>query len=122
MYNNDMVKNNSLRFRSKIWLESEDGEVIFSYGKMKLLKEIDKTGSISKAAEEMDISFRKAWAMVKTINERAKKPIILTKTGGKGGGGAQLTKEGKEIVNTYFEINNQVEHLLKMMENAFPDI
>jgi len=117
-----MVKNNSLRFRSKIWLESEDGDVIFSYGKMKLLKEIDINGSISKAANNMNISFRKAWSMVKTINERSKKTIVITKTGGKGGGGAELTKEGKEIIKTYFEINSQVENLLKMMENAFPDV
>ena len=117
-----MVKNNGLVFRSKIWLESKDGKVMFSYGKMNLLREIGNTGSISKASQNLGLSFRKAWSMVKTINERSKRPLVITKTGGKGGGGAELTIEGKEIVNTYFSVNNQVEGLLKMMENLFPDI
>ena len=58
-----------MQVKSKIWLE-EDGELVFGEGKYRLLKEISKTGSLNKAAANLNINYRKCWAQVKIIEER----------------------------------------------------
>ncbi len=105
-----------MKIRSKIWFENDEGETIISYGKYMLLKKIDETGSISAAAQEMGISFRKAWIMVKTINERSDTPLVISHKGGHGGGGgAILTPSGKKLLKTFEAINREVEQLLNSM-------
>jgi len=92
------------KIRSRIWIESKDN-VLLGEGRMQLLKAIDKTGSLSKAAKEIKISYKKAWHLIDTVNKAAKKPVTINSVGGKGGGGAQLTPYGKELVATFEEIN-----------------
>ncbi len=106
-----------MKIKSKVWIENEKGETIISYGKYILLKEIEKKGSISAAAKKMGTPFRKAWVMVKTMNERSLKPLVVTRSGGKDGGGAELTEEGKKLVRLFETINNNVENSLRSFEN-----
>ncbi len=106
-----------MKIKSKIWFENDQGETIISYGKFVLLKYIEETGSITGAAQKMGISFRKAWIMVKTINNRSPSPLVsATKGGAGGGGGAQLTPMGKKLLKTFETINSEVESLLQSME------
>ena len=82
-----------------------------------LLKEIKEKGSISAAAKEMNISFRKAWIMVKTMNERFGKALIITEKGGAGGGGgAQLSSSGEKLLLLYEKVNEEVITSLNAVE------
>ena len=74
-------------------------------GRVSLLKAIDETGSLSKAAKSLDMSYKKAWSLIDAVNKRAEKPITTSSIGGKGGGGAQLTDYGKSLVETFETIN-----------------
>src|SRR5512140_2129613 len=67
-------------------------------GKADLLRAIDETGSISAAARQMEMSYRRAWLLVDTMNQAFKSPVVVTLTGGKAGGGAAVTEFGKEVL------------------------
>lgn len=90
--------------KSRIWIEA-DGQILLGEGRISLLKAIDKTGSLSKAAKSLNMSYKKAWSLIDAVNVRAKSPVVTTSIGGKGGGGAQLTDYGRSLVTTFDTIN-----------------
>ena len=94
----------SYKIKSRIWIEFEDN-VLLGEGRVRLLKAIEKKGSLSSAAKSLKISYKKAWDMVNAVNKSAKQPVTITSTGGKGGGGAQLTDYGKSLINAFDQIN-----------------
>jgi molybdate transport system regulatory protein len=70
-------------------------------GKARLVELIDATGSISAAAREMGMSYRRAWQLVEAINSSFRQPVITTAIGGKRGGGAVVTDFGRRMVEAY---------------------
>ena len=92
------------KIKSRIWIESEDN-VLLGEGRVHLLKAIEDTGSLSKAAKSLNISYKKAWQLLDSVNKSAKKPVTINSIGGKGGGGATLTEYGKSLVAAFDEIN-----------------
>lgn len=73
-------------------------------GKADLLDAITRTGSISAAAREMGMSYRRAWDLVDTMNRCFVQPLVVTATGGSHGGGAQVTEFGSEVLHRYREL------------------
>lgn len=73
-------------------------------GKADLLEAIERTGSISGAARQMGMSYKRAWDLVNTMNKSFREPLVLTATGGSHGGGAQMTDFGREVLRRYREI------------------
>jgi molybdate transport system regulatory protein len=73
-------------------------------GKADLLEAIDRTGSISAAGREMDMSYRRAWLLVEAMNANFERPLVETVTGGHSGGGARLTGLGSEVLRRYREM------------------
>ena len=92
------------KIKSRIWIESENN-VLLGEGRVHLLKAIQETGSLSKAAKSLKISYKKAWQLLYSVNKSAKKPVTINSIGGKGGGGAELTEYGKSLVEAFDEIN-----------------
>ena len=92
------------KIKSRIWIEA-NGKVLLGEGRIKLLIAIDEKGSLSKAAKSMEMSYKKAWNLVDSINNSAKEPVVSKTTGGKGGGGAVLTNHGKKLINIFETIN-----------------
>ena len=70
-------------------------------GKAELLRHIREEGSISAAARAMNMSYRRAWLLVDTMNHCFLAPVVSTATGGSHGGGAHLTEMGEEILTRY---------------------
>lgn len=70
-------------------------------GKADLLQAIGKTGSISAAAREMHMSYRRAWLLVEAMNSAFRRPLVEAETGGQGGGGARVTELGEEVLRRY---------------------
>lgn len=70
-------------------------------GKIALMELISKHGSISAAGKEMGMSYRRAWLLVDEINHIFREPLVETQMGGSGGGGASLTKLGRDVVGRY---------------------
>jgi molybdate transport system regulatory protein len=70
-------------------------------GKADLLRAIAETGSISAAARQMEMSYRRAWLLVDTMNQCFSSPLVETATGGSRGGGARVTAFGKDVLDRY---------------------
>lgn len=103
-----MTKKQKYRIDCRIWIVGEKGTFLGA-GRVKLLQEIDKWGSISKAAKKLGMSYRKAWESVEAINMETEKPLVIKTSGGKGGGGAILTLEGKKAIKNYLRIVKNTE-------------
>jgi len=73
-------------------------------GKADLLEAIDSTGSISAAARRLRMSYRRAWLLVRTMNDCFTSPLVEAEKGGTSGGGARLTTTGREVLTRYREI------------------
>jgi molybdate transport system regulatory protein len=95
-----------MEIKSKIWFENENG-VVISQGRIQLLRLIQQTGSLNKAAKEMGLSYQKAWKLIESSNKATDKPLVETKIGGNNGGGSQLTDYGKFLIETYDLINKE---------------
>jgi molybdate transport system regulatory protein len=76
-------------------------------GKAKLLESIRDTGSISAAARDMGMSYKRAWVLLDSINQAFTEPVVTAAPGGSGGGGAVLTPFGSEILEHYRRIDEQ---------------
>jgi molybdate transport system regulatory protein len=70
-------------------------------GKIRLLEAIGKTGSISRAGRELDMSYRRAWLLVDDMNRCFRALVVATHGGGVKGGGATLTPFGLELIDKY---------------------
>jgi len=70
-------------------------------GKAELVERIGRTGSISAAAREMGMSYRRAWQLVESLNKTFREPIVATAIGGTRGGGARVTVFGKRLVKRF---------------------
>jgi molybdate transport system regulatory protein len=70
-------------------------------GKIALLESIERTGSLSAAARALDMSYRRGWLLLESLNTSFRQPVARLSTGGKGGGGATLTPFGTTLVAAY---------------------
>jgi molybdate transport system regulatory protein len=70
-------------------------------GKIAVLEEIARAGSISAAGRSLRMSYRRTWELVEDLNQSLGTPVVETASGGSGGGGAVLTKAGKAVVTSY---------------------
>jgi molybdate transport system regulatory protein len=89
--------------KGKIWVE-KGGKAYMGWGRVELLEQIDKLGSIAAAARQMKMGYRNAWLEVEEMNRLAPRPLIVKILGGAGGGQAILTAEGQKIINEYKEL------------------
>ena len=95
----------------------EEGEKFFGEGPCRLLKGIERTGSLRAAAMEMDMSYSKATTILNRAEKALKFPLTEKKIGGKGGGGSQLTPKAREFLKRYekyreacYEANSRIYH------------
>jgi len=96
-----------MEIRSKLWIEV-NGEPIFGKGRSCLLNAIDRHGSINRAAKEVDISYRKAWSYIDTMESRLGVRLVERKTGGRNGGGATLTETARQLIQNYEKMEQEV--------------
>jgi molybdate transport system regulatory protein len=76
-------------------------------GKATLLEGIRDTGSISAAAREMGMSYKRAWLLLDSMNQAFTEPVVTAAPGGAGGGGATLTSFGAEVLERYRRIHDR---------------
>ena len=73
-------------------------------GKIALLEAIEASGSLSRAARELGMSYRRAWGLLDDLNRALREPVASASVGGTGGGGAKLTKFGRALIAAYREV------------------
>ena len=94
-----------MRVLYRVWLDN-NGKV-FGEGPYRLLKGVERLGSLHQAAMEMKMSYRKAWLTLNTCEERLGFPLIERQTGGTSGGGSRLTVKGKNFIRRYEQFREE---------------
>lgn len=67
--------------------------------RLDILRRIGQVGSISEAARGADVSYKAAWQAIDTLTNLAGAPLVERTVGGSGGGGAQLTATGRQLLD-----------------------
>lgn len=106
-----------MKLNGKFWVET-DGEKVIGPGRVELLERIQATGSIRQAAMQMKMSYKQAWDLIHHMNTKLAKPVVLSQRGGKGGGHAELTREGEEIILEFRSLQEKFQSFLSA-ENPF---
>jgi len=109
----DMKK---LQARFKLWLNTRDIEGVFGDGKWRLLRSVDAEGSLKSASEVLGISYRKAWGDLKKAQDGLNTVLVEKQRGGKMGGQATLTAQGKKWLKAYTKFHHDIE---KAVQKAF---
>jgi molybdate transport system regulatory protein len=84
-----------------------DDAIALGPGKVQLLEAIRETGSIAAAGRSMDMSYKRAWHLVDTMNRCFKNALVETSKGGAHGGGAQLTPLADEVIQLYRQLETR---------------
>lgn len=107
------------QLKAKAWLE-KDNKLLIGIGRAKLLQLIKEKGSIRKAAEEMNMSYRHAWEIIKKINNRLGDEVVISQRGGIEGGKTELTNIGNKLLDDFNFRNNKLNNFVKY--GAKPDL
>ena len=107
-------------YRFRISLVEND-QKIFGEGPLMLLKKVEETGSLRQAALSMEMSYSKAWGMIKTIEKELGVSILNRSIGGEQGGGSSLTPEAKKLMERYEKLKNQVDKYIREEMKAFEE-
>lgn len=89
-----------LNLAGSLWFEMS-GEPLVGPGRVELLERIQKCGSIRQAAMQMNMSYRQAWQLIDHMNNNFDEPVVISHRGGKGGGNAEVTEKGKEVIQQF---------------------
>jgi molybdate transport system regulatory protein len=85
-------------------------EVAVGPGKVALLAAIAETGSLSAAARQVGMSYRRAWLLIDEMNRALRSPAVVAATGGARGGGTVLTPVGEKILLHYRAVEAAARH------------
>jgi molybdate transport system regulatory protein len=94
------------RFRLRV---TRGDEIAVGPGKIALLEAIREHGSITQAAKEIGMSYRRAWMLLDELNRSLRKPATASAQGGTHGGGSLLTAEGEALIALYRDIERRAE-------------
>lgn len=106
---------NSLTVQSKIWIERREA-VVLSDWRVQLLEAVEAEGSLSRAAELMDVPYRTAWNRIKESETALGVRLLETETGGATGGGSRLTPEGRDLIQRF---RRMADGLQEIVANRF---
>lgn len=89
-----------MQLEGQFWI-THNGKNLAGQSRIELLTQIASSGSITQAAKAVGISYKSAWDAVEAMNSAAGSPLVARSTGGKGGGGTQLTAAGQQLIDAF---------------------
>ena len=96
-----------MSLKIKVRIDFDDAHAV-GPGKIALLERMRDCGSLSQAARELDMSYRRAWQLLDSLNTSFNEPVIVTSIGGKGGGGSEITKFGLALIDAYRALEKEM--------------
>jgi molybdate transport system regulatory protein len=115
-----LLPTKTYRLNGRLWLETEDGRFL-GIGRQELLEQIAALGSISKAAQAMGMSYKRAWDLVSSMNAQAATPLVATQTGGTKGGGAAVTEAGQEAIEAFKALQERFQEFIALETKRLQD-
>lgn len=114
------TQHNQLTVRGSISL-GKNAQNMLTDKRIALLEQVALRGSISQAAKQVGLSYKGAWDAVDAMNAMFGEPLVNATTGGKGGGGTQLTVAGVRIVDAYKVLNREQKRFLEAASQGIED-
>lgn len=114
-------KDKQIELHSSVWM-TVDEKNFGSANHVALLAKIAECGSITQAAKAVHMSYKAAWDAIDTMNNLASEPLVARLSGGKGGGGTQLTQRGKQLVKNFQIIEQEQKDFLLRLKQQTMDI
>lgn len=105
----------------KLALETEFGPFLGDT-RIRLLEAIERHGSISQAAKAVPLSYKAAWDAVDAMNNLADEALVTRTTGGRHGGGTQLTDYGRKIVALYRAVEQEYQDALDRLAARMEEV
>jgi molybdate transport system regulatory protein len=107
--------------RLNLWVEA-DGQVVLSKWRVQLLEAVGEAGSITGAAEKMGVQYRLAWDRLDEMENGLGVRLVERHVGGTHGGGAVLTEAGREYIERFTRMAEDVDAVVaERFEDAFGD-
>ena len=101
------------RVRFKVWVEDERG-VLLSEWRVDLLAAVEETGSLTRAAEQVDVPYRTAWERIREMEDALGERLVETASGGKDGGGSHLTEAGRDLVARFRRMTEGLDEQIRL--------
>lgn len=114
-------KYNNVSLDYKVWLKTVDGVSVLGEGGICLLKGISKLSSLKFAADEQNMSYRKAWGIIKKAENTLGFKLVEKHRGGKSGGNSSLTEEGEALLIAFNELKKDIDKSIKRISKKFFD-
>jgi molybdate transport system regulatory protein len=92
-----------------------EGRLLVGRDRIKLLEAVAEHGSITKAAKIAGFSYKTAWDAVDAINNLLPSPAFVTKAGGRSGGGAMVTEEGRRLIETFHRLEERMSRISSLI-------
>jgi molybdate transport system regulatory protein len=109
-----------MRLRYKLWLDYRGRA--FGDGPARLLAGVEEWGSLRKAAQELGMSYNKAWRILHAAEERLGFPLLDRSVGGTLGGGSNITPEARDLMTRYRALASEAEVVLEQVfQHHFAD-
>ena len=103
----------SLEIRSKIWIERRGrGDVVLSEWRVELLEAIDAHGSLSRAAEALNVPYRTAWERIKATEGEIGFRLLDSESGGLEGGGSSLTPQARDLCRRFRRVSGGIQEVV----------
>ncbi len=80
-------------------------------GKVRLLEAIRDSGSLSQAARDLGMSYRRAWLLVESLRRSFREAVTVASTGGREGGGMRVTEFGDALIDSYRQLERDFDAL-----------
>jgi len=100
-----------MKLAYKVWLDSH-GKA-FGEGPCRLLRNVERTGSLWKAAAEMGMSYSKAWRLIRSLEKRLNFSLMERHIGGASGGGSLVTPKARDLLKRYEKCQKDVDRVLE---------
>ncbi|MDR2905674.1 MAG: TOBE domain-containing protein [Helicobacteraceae bacterium] len=104
----------------RVWLDINDRRFLGG-GRIALLKQIGKVGSINQAAKNLKMSYKTAWDSIDAMNNLSPAPLVESARGGKHGGGAKLTKAGEKLIELFEQLAKKHDQLMSELAKSGDD-
>ncbi len=108
------------RLRSRLEVETEFGSFLGDT-RIRLLEAIEQHGSITRAAKAVPLSYKAAWDAIDAMNNLAAQPLVVRSTGGRHGGGTQLTEQGRKTIALYRALEAHYQQALEQLTAGLAD-
>lgn len=99
------------KIEAHIALRSDEGRLLVARERIRLLEAVAEHGSITRAAKATGFSYKTAWEAVDAINNLLPTPAFLTRAGGRVGGGAEVTEEGRRLIAAFRRLEDRLTRL-----------